>query len=90
MLITSISGTHANNTLLDVPFGTRTAAQAAACTRVAAGAAAVGTGWDGTGQDGSPSVDAANGKWPKGNIQKGRVATTSLFEFLCWFSCGIF
>lgn len=44
MLITSISGTHANNTLLDVPFGTRTTAQAAACTRAAAGAAAVGMG----------------------------------------------
>lgn len=44
MLITSISRTHANNALLDVPFGTRTAAQAAACTHVAAGAAAVGMG----------------------------------------------
>lgn len=44
MLITSISRTHANNALLDVPFGTWTAAQAAACTHVAAGAAAVGMG----------------------------------------------
>lgn len=90
MLITSISGTHANNTLLDVPFGTRTAAQAAACTRVAAGAAAVGTGWDGTGHYGRPSVDVANGKSPKGNVQKGRATTTSLFGFLCWFSWGFF
>lgn len=77
MLITSISGTHTNNTPLDVPSGTRTAARAAACAGAAAGAAAVGTG--------GQSWMLLRGT-TKGQQAKRRAGTNSCSGFLHSFS----